>query len=143
MLSVLSEIYDQFKEAIAVGVVGAVGYALKKLKTVHTKNESVAEGVQSLLRDRLFQTCNYYILKQGFVEMDDMNNIENLYKSYAKLGGNGVGTELYERCKKLPLVSANEAAHLLEQKNIEQVAKNLQALRDQEAKERANKEKGG
>lgn len=140
MLSLLGEIYEQFEEAIAVGVVGLVGYALKRLKAVHKKNESVSDGVKSLLQDRLFQTCNHYIFSQGFVEIEDLENIESLYVNYKKMGGNGTGTELYERCKKLPLVDAEEAAHLLEQKNIERVAKNLESLREQESKIQTEKE---
>lgn len=135
MLNLLGEVYDQFKGAIAAGVVGAVGYVLKKLKTEHKNYEYMAEGVKALLQDRLFQTCNHYIFNQGFVEIKDLNNIESLYKNYERLGGNGTGTELYERCKRLPLVNAEEAAELLEQKNIDRVAKNLEALRGQEEKE--------
>lgn len=135
MLNLLGEVYEQFKGAIAAGIVGAVGYVLKKLKTEHKNYAYMAEGVKALLQDRLFQTCNHYIFNQGFVEIKDLNNIESLYENYKRLGGNGTGKELYERCKKLPLVNAEEATELLEQKDIDKVAKNLEALREQEEKE--------
>lgn len=141
MLNLLGEVYDQFKGAIAAGVVGAVGYVLKRLNAERKNYECLNDGVKALLQDRLFQTCNHYIFTQGFMEMKDLNNIENLYKNYKNLGGNGVGTELYERCKQLDLVNAEEAAELLEKKNIDRVAKNLEALREQESREQAEKSK--
>ena len=54
------------------------------------------------MHDRLYQSCTYYI-KQGHIDMGGLKNIEYLYKSYHALGGNGTGTELYNRAKALPL----------------------------------------
>ena len=35
--------------------------------------------------------------------MEALKNIEYLYNAYHALGGNGTGTELYQRVQKLPL----------------------------------------
>lgn len=40
---------------------------------------------------------------QGSIDTSGLKNIGYLYKSYHALGGNGTGTELYNRAKALPL----------------------------------------
>ncbi len=137
MLSLLSEFIDEAKAVLVAGVFGFGTWVIKRLKTERKNYENLSQGVKALVQDRLFQTCNHYLFNQGFVEIKDLNNIENLYQNYKNLGGNGAGDELYERCKQLPLVNAEEAAELLEKKNVERVSKNLESLREQEAKEKA------
>lgn len=66
------------------------------------EQESLKEGVLSLLHDRLYQGCRYHIHNDEITD-EEMKNMEYLYKGYHALGGNGTGTELYERIKKLPL----------------------------------------
>lgn len=56
----------------------------------------------ALLHDRLFQGCNYH-LSRGHINQGELENIEQVYNAYHSLGGNGTGTEIYERVKKLPL----------------------------------------
>ena len=52
--------------------------------------------------DRLYQSCNYYIAR-GWIDTVGLRNIGYLYDSYHALGGNGTGTELYNRAKALPI----------------------------------------
>ncbi len=66
------------------------------------EQEALKEGVLALLHDRLYQGCRFHI-HNGKIADDEMKNMEYLYKGYHALGGNGTGTELYERIKKLPL----------------------------------------
>ena len=89
----------------------AVGFRLvsKKLKKRQVEEENrkaefdtLKEGVLALLHDRLYQGCRYHI-HNGQIADDEMKNMEYLYNGYHALGGNGTGTELFERIKKLPL----------------------------------------
>ena len=75
---------------------------VSKVKVEQDKHNCLHEGVLALLHDRLYQACQYYIY-QGFITVPDLDNLEYLYSSYYGLGGNGTGTELYNRCKVLPL----------------------------------------
>ena len=83
-----------------------VGFGFKlmstKMKARKKEDDAIKEGVLALLHDRLYQGCKYYI-HQGKIADDEMKNMEYLYNGYHALGGNGTGTELYERIKKLPL----------------------------------------
>ena len=60
------------------------------------------EGILAILHDRLYQVCRFYI-HQGWIDVESMKNVEYLYDSYHDLGGNGTGTELYNRVNSLPI----------------------------------------
>lgn len=78
----------------------------QKIKTSVEVNDRLTEelriGVRALLHDRLYQGCRYF-LKLGTINAAELSNMGRLYESYHQLGGNGTGTELYERVKRLPL----------------------------------------
>ena len=42
-------------------------------------------------------------IQQGWIDASGLKNLEYLYQSYHALGGNGTGTELYNRAKALPI----------------------------------------
>ena len=71
---------------------------LKKFK----EQEAIKEGLIAILHDRLFQSGMYFIEK-GEITITALDNIEGIYVAYHNLGGNGTGTEIYERVKELPL----------------------------------------
>lgn len=43
------------------------------------------------------------LYSEGGIDTSGLKNLEYLYKSYHALGGNGTGTELYNRAKALPI----------------------------------------
>lgn len=69
---------------------------------VVVKYKAMKEGLLAILHDRIYQACHFY-LQQGYIDTPGLKNIEYLYRSYHTLGGNGTGTELYNRCKALPI----------------------------------------
>ena len=91
--------------ALAAAVVGALTGAVKHLysrqKAQVARQEAVEEGLQALLHDRIF---SIYIecRDKRYASVEDMRNLEYLYRPYHNLGGNGTGTELYERVKDMP-----------------------------------------
>jgi len=70
----------------------------------------IKEGVLAILHDSLYRTCQYF-LQKGAISIQDLDNLEYMYKSYRKLGGNGVCEELYERCKRLNIVDFDLIRH--------------------------------
>lgn len=89
-----------------------ITYATTKYKRHKEQKAKIAmlqEGVLALLHDRLYQACQHYIL-QGYITVGGLDNLEYLYASYDALEGNGTGTELYSRCKNLPLRKEGEIA---------------------------------
>lgn len=67
-------------------------------------------GVLAINHDRLYQACTFFILT-GEITVDELKNLEYLYEGYHALGGNGTGTELYEKCKDLPIVEKRIKRH--------------------------------
>lgn len=72
----------------------------KRLKEEHDKNEAIAEGVQSLLRESIVTNYNRYHDK-GYCPIYAKESIKKVYKSYHDLGGNDVATELYDKLLKM------------------------------------------
>lgn len=92
---------------VAFGLVAASGgwafkIVLKRQKARKLEQDALKEGVLALLHDRLYQGCRYHIKEKEITDAE-MKNMEYLYRGYHALGGNGTGTELYERVKDLPL----------------------------------------
>lgn len=73
-----------------------------RFKAEFEEQDKIKDGVLALLHDRLYQACHYY-LTLGHITVSQLNNIEQLYINYHNLGGNGTGTELFNRCKSLPI----------------------------------------
>lgn len=98
MQQILSYISAHWTEW-SIGLLGlGWGYLVKKV----TEYKTIKDGLLAIMHDRLYQSCTYYI-KQGHIDMGGLKNLEYLYKSYHALGGNGTGTELYNRAKALPI----------------------------------------
>lgn len=72
-----------------------------QLKAEQAKNEAIAEGVQSLLRESIVSNYNRYSDK-GFCPIYAKESIKKVYKAYHNLGGNDVATELYSKVLKMP-----------------------------------------
>lgn len=81
-------------------IIAGLAYAYRRLSCRVKQNEAIKEGIKALLWDRLY--CIYHeSVKDEFISIDGMRNAENIYKQYHVLGGNGTGTEMYERICKL------------------------------------------
>lgn len=77
----------------------------KKEKIDPEDIRSMKEAMLAILHDRLYQACRYYLSK-GQVDEDGYNNLETMYETYHRFGGNGTGTELYNRTRKLKIVES-------------------------------------
>ncbi len=68
------------------------------------ESEAVAlkDGVLAMLHDRMWQASRYYLSKPS-ISMAELSNFDHLYTAYHQLGGNGTGTEIYNRVHKIPL----------------------------------------
>lgn len=70
---------------------------IRKMVKEQTKRiELMEEGIQSILHDRIYQACHFFI-SRGWVCISDLKNLEHLYEPYQEMGGNGTAKELYER----------------------------------------------
>lgn len=84
---------------------GTLGWAAKRLrarrKSQEAQQAALRDGMLALLHSELYRRYDECFQK-GFASVDDLQNLEYLYRPYHALGGNGTGTELYARVTKMP-----------------------------------------
>ena len=104
-MEILAFITSHWVEWLFAGVSAllALGYRSisERLKEEHAKNEAIAEGVQSLLRESLVDNFNKYS-DRGFCPIYAKEGIKRVYIAYHNLGGNDVATELYHKILQMP-----------------------------------------
>lgn len=88
---------------IFIGILGK-GYARLKKEIDEQKDLKIV--MLAILHDKLYQESKK-ILKDGAVSVQELENLEHLYKAYSKLGGNGTCKTLYEKVHKLEIKHDN------------------------------------
>ena len=94
-------------------LIGKLEGARKKQKSQDEsqaqQQEAVKDGLLALMHDRIFAIyaeCD----QKHYASVEEIRNLEYLYHPYHALGGNGTGTELYERVNKMPTEPPKETA---------------------------------
>ena len=77
-----------------------------KLKVEMAKNEAIADGVQSLLRESIVTNYNRYHEK-GYCPIYAKESVKKVYHAYSNLGGNDVATDLYKKLLEMPTEEVN------------------------------------
>lgn len=65
------------------------------------ESEAIAKGVRSLLRAELIHEHRKWVPKNG-ITLDAKEYVQRTYDAYHNLGGNDVGTAMYEELMGLP-----------------------------------------
>lgn len=84
-----------------VGVI--LGILYRNLSKKVKQQENVKDGIITILHHTLYDECMYHIKRGYLADEHELKEIEYIYTAYSRLGGNGTGTELYERCKRLEI----------------------------------------
>lgn len=119
-------VYSEWSDAIIeifVGlanavIVAIVSWLVAKFKAREAKHEAeslrrdkeydaLKNGLRSLLKDRIVQSCNF-ISQVGGITITQLQNIEGLESSYELLGGNGAVKALYGITTSLPIITDDE-----------------------------------
>lgn len=93
---VQSHVWEWIFTAILAALSWGYHGVSKRLKAEQEKNEAIAEGIQSLLRESIVGNYNKYSDK-GFCPIYAKESVKKAYSAYHKLGGNDVATELYNK----------------------------------------------
>lgn len=64
---------------------------------------AIGDGVKMTLRDRIYQAYKFH-MHNGYCDFADLTHVDNLYKQYQALGGNGSVTKLMDDIHSLPSV---------------------------------------
>lgn len=104
-MGILTFIGAHWLEWLFTAVLAVLSWLFKlmrdQLKQEHAKNEAIAEGVQSLLRESIVNSYNRYS-DRGCCPIYAKESIKKVYKAYHNLGGNDVATSLYHKVLEMP-----------------------------------------
>ncbi|MBO0438978.1 hypothetical protein [Candidatus Enterococcus ikei] len=106
------EVVDKLLEVnsflVALGLGGIVAIStniFKQLKNSKQQTEqrfkNLEEANLALLHDKIYQQCSFF-LEQGWIPVDDLENLDYIWRGYYGLGGNGTGEALYKKVLELP-----------------------------------------
>ncbi len=73
-----------------------------KAEEAQKRSDAIALGIQALLRDRLLTGYRHY-QEKGWADYEDRANLENVWKQYHALGGNGDMNDLRNTFRHLPM----------------------------------------
>ena len=96
--------------AVVLAILGSNGlWTVINNILINRKDKKSVErqAMLALLHDRLYRLCQNYI-KQGYVTVDQLDNLMYLWHPYERLGGNGTGKKLYDQVLQLPLKEVSE-----------------------------------
>ena len=101
MLDWLKAVTGPVIGAILTVLVGAVKHLWSRQKAQAAQQEAVKDCLTALTYDRItifYGECE----RKGFADIHDREKMEVLYKPYHALGGNGTGTDCYNKLRALP-----------------------------------------
>lgn len=78
-----------------------VGRLYSKITDMRKRTTAIEDGIRALLRNNIIKAYNK-CQEKGYCPIYEMENIEEMYKQYHELGGNGTITELVERIREFP-----------------------------------------
>lgn len=103
-MEVIEYISAHWVQWVFAGLLAVLGWGNRKLtarlKAEQERNEAIAEGVQSLLRESIVDNFNKYS-ERGYCPIYAKESLKSAYSAYHRLGGNDVATELYQKILKM------------------------------------------
>lgn len=92
---------DGIYALVSLLLAGLYRNVLKHLRAEQRKNDAIAEGVQSLLRENIVHNYNKYQDRE-YCPIYAKESIKRVYEAYHNLGGNDVATKLYNTLLAMP-----------------------------------------
>ena len=93
---------DLYQWLCVLGIPGTFATLVAGLAGIIRQMQVMKQAMQASLRDRLVQGYKAGI-RQGFADMEDRKNMENIYRQYHMLGGNGDMRDLRKTFRHLPM----------------------------------------
>ena len=72
------------------------GYLVSTLRQRKAHDDAMGRGMRVLLRKQIVDAYDEYVHKGKAMSVERKTEVEEAYKAYHALGGNGVVTEMYE-----------------------------------------------
>lgn len=82
----------------------------RELQVISEQIKQITESDLIILKDRILQSCRYFISK-GSITMAARENIAEMYACYKDMGGNGTGKIMFEEAMKLEISDITHVDH--------------------------------
>ena len=82
-------------------------HAKKARDETETRLKNLEYANVVILHDKIYKQCTDF-LGAGWISVDDLENLEYLWRGYSKLGGNGTGETLYREVQQLPKIKKED-----------------------------------
>lgn len=90
--------------AVLSFIIGILLNTIKnKINKDRQEDSALKDGMRCLLRKDIIELCDQCSLR-GHLRMEDLENIEDMYKAYTALGGNGIIVKLVDDTKKMKVI---------------------------------------
>ncbi|MGM0169825.1 hypothetical protein IGI39_003986 [Enterococcus sp. AZ135] len=106
-MELLAKLIEINSVLVALGMGTVISIAVKIWRTVVSSKAKTEERFKNLefanlaiLHDKIYTQCSYFI-EQGWIPVDDLENLDYLWRGYRGLNGNGTGETLYNKVKAL------------------------------------------
>lgn len=86
------------KSFIGLACAGVFGAAVEYVKRSLTKQKVIETEIKALAHDALFRCCRE-LMRHDEIEVDELENLEYLFRGYSGLGLNGTGEKIYHQIK--------------------------------------------
>ena len=95
--------------SVVINIVILYGFKqyMKKQQNAEKRQNAIENGLRSLLRDRIIQSC-FKFTKQGHVPIEELDNVTAMFNAYQDLNGNGAAEAIYKRFLTLPTVESHQ-----------------------------------
>lgn len=78
---------------------------LEKHRNTVTRYNAIENGIKCLIKAKIFHNYSVYV-KQGFIPIEEMHNITELYEAYKDLQGNGTVDVVYKHILEIPVIQS-------------------------------------
>lgn len=86
-------------QVIGIAVAALCGYFGAQVKRLSARDAALYDGMQALLRRQLVDDFEEYVVDGAPMSIERKQEITDCYAAYHKLGGNGVGEEMYAKLR--------------------------------------------
>ena len=93
---------EEMKEHICI-ITNSLKEYNKNIDNLKTLTEIISKSEQAVLRDRIIQMYNHYYYDKLFFPIYARESLEQMFKEYKNLGGNGVVDNLVKSLLSLPV----------------------------------------
>ena len=90
-------------QVTSIVVAGICGWLAAQMRGIKKRDEALYAGMRGLLRAQLFDSYDTYAVHGEKISFERKEEVEQAYRAYSALGGNGVVTKMWETIMALPV----------------------------------------